>query len=119
MNDVLVLAESHDGQFKKAAFEVVTFGRKLADQLGAKCHALVLGSVEGAGELGKYGAHAVHHGGADGFDKFDGRDYTTAIAAAADALQAGTVIIPHSLNDPRTIGDKIGCRVRLRCQSTH
>lgn len=104
MNDVLVFAESQSGQLKKAAFEVVTFGRKLADQLGGQCHALVLGSVNDAGQLGAYGAQAVHQSDLAGFDQFDDRDYTHAIAAAAEKLGANTVIVPHSANGRTLLG---------------
>lgn len=104
MNDVLVFAESQSGQLKKAAFEVVTFGRKLADQLGGQCHALVLGSVNDAGQLGAYGAQAVHQSDLAGFDQFDDRDYTHAVAAAAEKLGANTVIVPHSANGRTLLG---------------
>ena len=110
MNDVLVFAESHDGILKKGAFEVVSFGRRIADALGGKCHALVLGTVNHAGELGNYGAHTVHHNDNAGFDAFDDRDYTQAIAAAAEGLSAGTIIVGHSANG-RTIQGRLAVKL--------
>lgn len=104
MNDVLVFAESQNGQLKKAAFEVVTFGRKLADQLGGQCHALVLGTVNDPGQLGAYGAQVVHHASNAAYDQFDDRDYAGAIAAAADAVSANTIIVPHSANGRTLLG---------------
>ncbi len=104
MNDVLVFAESQNGELKKAAFEVVTFGRRLADNLGGQCHALVLGTVNGVGRLGQFGAHAVHHGDNAGFDAFDDRDYTNAIASASSNLGVGTVVLSHSYNGKTILG---------------
>src|SRR5919108_103664 len=58
---VLVFAESSGGVFRKAAYEAVTEGRRLADLLKAEEHALAIGSgiKENAKELGRYGADQV------------------------------------------------------------
>src|SRR3989304_8370931 len=58
---VLVFAESFGSRFRRAAFEVVTEGRRLADITGAEERALVIGQglKEKAGELGKYGADRI------------------------------------------------------------
>lgn len=110
MSNVLVWAESHDGEFKKSAYEVVTFGRKLAEAQSGECHVIVLGSSSDAGQLGQYGAHHVHRSSDTGFDQFDDRDYTAAIAAAASKVEASTVIVPHSANG-RTIHGRLAVRL--------
>ena len=58
---ILAFAEQREKQLKKSSFETVQAARGIADQLGAKFTALVVGSdVEGAAsELGKYGAERV------------------------------------------------------------
>ena len=58
---VLVFAESFGSRFRRAAFEAVTEGRRLADITGAEERALVIGQglKEKAGELGKYGADRI------------------------------------------------------------
>ena len=58
---VLVFAEQVDGSFRKVAYEVVSEGRRLADNLGEPLTGVVLGSeIESiATELGKYGADKV------------------------------------------------------------
>jgi electron transfer flavoprotein alpha subunit len=60
-NMVLVFAESHDGGFKKNAFEAVTYGAAVAKQMGTTCAALTIGSVNGAAGLGQYGASKVYN----------------------------------------------------------
>lgn len=93
---VLVFAEHQKGSFKKAAFEAVTYGYKTAQALGTDCAALVLGSADGAGELGKYGASKVYHIADTALDSFDGQVYTAAIAGAADQIGANVIILSHS-----------------------
>ncbi len=58
---ILAFAEQRDSRLKKSSFETVKAARATADQLGAECVALVIGSgVEGiAGVLGGYGAARV------------------------------------------------------------
>lgn len=58
---VLVYAEQQDGNFKKSVFEVLSEGRRLADELGTQLTAVVMGQdiVEKAWELGIYGADRV------------------------------------------------------------
>ena len=58
---VLVFAEQVHGSFRKIAYEAVSEARRLADTLGERVTAVVLGSgVDGiAGELGKYGADKI------------------------------------------------------------
>ena len=104
MSDVLVFAESQGGKLKKAAFEVVTFGYRIAQATGGQCHAIVLGTVENPGQLGQYGAQAVHHANQAGFDSFDDRDYTQAITAAAKHLNVSTVVVSHTSNGRAIVG---------------
>lgn len=93
---VLVFAESPRGQFKKAAFEAVTYGKKTADLLGAPCVALTLGTVKDAGELGRYGASRVLNIADASYDHFDSQAYAAAIADVAKSNGATVVVLSHS-----------------------
>lgn len=99
---VLVYTESPKGNFKKAAFEAVTFGKKVADSLGTDCVALTLGAANNSGQLGQYGASKVLNFG--GVDAFDSQVYTTAIAEAAKQVGATVVIVSHSSNGKALAG---------------
>src|SRR6266571_8452540 len=59
--EVLVFAESSGGTLRKAAYEAVTEGRRLADLLKVDEYALAIGRglKENAKELGRYGADKV------------------------------------------------------------
>jgi electron transfer flavoprotein alpha subunit len=91
---ILIYAESPKGKLKKAAFEAVTYGKKLADAMGTTCAALTIGTVDNAGQLGKYGASKVYN--VAGSEQFDSQTYAKAIADAATQLGAKTIVLSHS-----------------------
>ncbi len=101
---VLVFAESPKGQLKKAAFEAVTYGHKVAQLLGTDCIALTLGSVEGAGVLGQYGASKVCNVANAALDSFDSQVHTAVIAESAQQLGADVVIMSHSSTGKSLVG---------------
>lgn len=99
---VLVFAENTKGNFKKVALETVTYGKKTAEVLGTECAVLTIGTVNNAGDLGKYGASKVYNVAYDG--DFDSQVYTGIIAAAADSLGADTVIVSHTSTGKSVLG---------------
>lgn len=101
---VLVIAEHQKGQFKKSAFESVTYGYKTAQALGVPCAALVLGTCEGSGELGRYGASKVYHIANASLDQFDAQVYTAVIAGAVQQTGAQAVVLSHSANGRAVLG---------------
>ena len=101
---VLVFAEHQKGILKKAAIEAVTYGTKTAQALGTDCVALVLGSVEDAGQLGKFGATKVYHVADSNLDNFDSQVFTATISAAAQQLGAKVVVLSHSSTGKSLVG---------------
>ena len=93
---ILIYTESPKGKLKKAAFEAVTYGKKLADASGDTCVALTLGTVENAGQLGKYGASKVYNIADANLQNFDSQVFAKAIADAATQLGAKTIILSHT-----------------------
>ncbi|MEI6410239.1 MAG: electron transfer flavoprotein subunit alpha/FixB family protein [Bacteroidota bacterium] len=106
---VLIFAESLNGHFKKAAFEAVTYGKKLADMLGVPCAALAIGTVQNAGELGVYGASRVLNIADASLDHFDSQAYAAAISDVAKQLNADIVVLSHS-----AAGKSIAGRLSVR-----
>lgn len=110
---VLVIAENPKGRFKKSAFELTHFGFKTAQALGTNCIALVIGKVEDAAVLGKYGASKVvqitdYNGG------FDSTAYGSMIAQVVEELDSSVVIVNHSSNGKNltgTLGVKLNAGV--------
>jgi electron transfer flavoprotein alpha subunit len=110
---VLVFAESPRGQFKKAAFEAVTYGKKTADLLGVSCAALVLGQANDAGQLGQYGAARVFQVADPAFDHLDSAPYAATIAAAAQQLGATVIVLSHT-----STGKAIAGRLAVRLDAS-
>jgi electron transfer flavoprotein alpha subunit len=92
---VLIYVESPKGQFKKAAFETVTYGKKVADSLGTTCAVLTIGEAANAGQLGKYGASKVYHAGAN-LTSFDSQVVSKLIGDAAQQLGANVLILSNT-----------------------
>ena len=59
---VLVFLDQSDGSIKKTTPEVITYGVKLAAQLGTNAEGVLLGKIDSdPALLGKYGLTKVHH----------------------------------------------------------
>ena len=92
---VLVYASSSDGKFKKSTFEVVSYGKKVAEQLGTNLVALTINASD-ASELQTYGAETVLNASSDQLATFNAKGYAAAIQQAASAKGANVVIIDSS-----------------------
>lgn len=101
---VLVYAETQGNKIKKAGFECVYYGKKVADAEGSKCIALVLGSAENAGELGEYGADRVIQVSDATLDAFDSKLHTAVIGQVSDTVDAKTIIVAHSSTGKSLLG---------------
>ncbi len=111
---ILVFAESTKGQFKKAVFEAVTYGAKLAAAMGKECAALTVGEVADAGQLGTYGASKVYN--VAGVSSFDSQVYSSIIAEAAQKLGAEVVIMSNSSTGKSVFG-RVAVRLNAGCVS--
>ena len=64
MNDVWILAEYHKGMIKEVSYELLAWGRSLADSLGSSLCAVLLSpkiETEKVNSLFEYGADVVYH----------------------------------------------------------
>ena len=94
---VLVFADSSEGKFKKTAFEVVSYGKKVAELMGASMTTL---SINGgtASELYAYGAENVVEVKSDALDSFNAKAYASIISQVAKAKDAQVVVIDSSVD---------------------
>ena len=81
---VLVYASSSDGKFKKSAFEVVSYGKKVAEELGTNIIALTI-NVDDVSELQKYGADTIVSVNNESLKEFNAKEYASAIQQVADS----------------------------------
>ena len=94
---VLVFTESENGQFKKIAFEALSFAKGIADSMGTSVIAV---SINGnlTDQLGKYGASKVLNVSSDKLENFNASAYADVIAQAAEKEDSNVVVISSSAN---------------------
>jgi electron transfer flavoprotein alpha subunit len=107
---ILVFADNHHGKFPKSSLEAVSYGAKLAEQLGTECIALTTGTIEGDGGLGAAGAKKVLLSSAANLS--DSQQLTRLTLAAASHVQADVVIFTHDIT-----GKMVAPRVAAKWQA--
>ncbi len=93
---VLVFADSSERKFKKTAYEVVSYGKKVAEQLGTNVIALTINGGD-ASELYAYGAEKVIEVKND-LSSFNAKAYASIINQVAKNQSSNTVIIDSSID---------------------
>lgn len=111
---VLVYIENTAGQFKKSAWEAVSYAREVADRLQTSLTALSIGEAgeEALREAGKYGASRILSVSQGPLKKFTARAYAAVIAEAAQKEDATVVIMSSSFS-----GKGLAPRVAVRLQA--
>lgn len=92
---VLVYTESEKGNFKKSAFEVVSYAKAIADQLGTSVTAVAI-NAPSSENLGTYGASKVLNVSNDSLITFNAKQYASVIANAAKQEDAKVVVLSSS-----------------------
>ncbi len=97
---VLVYAENADGKFKKSAFEVISYAKAVADQLGTELYALSIGDVNESEliGLGSYGASKVLNVSNDKMKSFVNEAYAHVISEAVKKTGSHVVILANSFS---------------------
>ncbi|GEO08064.1 electron transfer flavoprotein subunit alpha [Segetibacter aerophilus] len=109
---VLIFADQTDGQFKKTAFEALSYGAKLAEQLGTTAEALVLGTpTSDLAALGKYGVKKVHQVATEALNVFDAQVYTKVITEVVQSTGATVLVLAHN-NTGRAIAGRLSARLK-------
>ncbi|WP_136481775.1 electron transfer flavoprotein subunit alpha/FixB family protein [Cognatitamlana onchidii] len=92
---VLVYTESDQGTFKKAAFEVASYAKAVADQLGTSVTAISI-NVNDASPLGNFGVDKVLNVSNPSLNDFNAHTYASIIQQAAERESAQVVIVSSS-----------------------
>ena len=90
---VLVYAESEGGKLKKVAFEVASYGKAVADQMGTEVIAVTFNAAD-ADTLGNYGVSKVMNITVDG--NFNAKIYASGIQQAASEVATKVVVVSSS-----------------------
>ncbi|MBA0884614.1 electron transfer flavoprotein subunit alpha/FixB family protein [Flavobacterium undicola] len=92
---ILIYAESAEGKFKKVAFEIASYAKKVAESLGTTVTALTI-NTENVSELSKYGVDKVLKVNNDKLAGFNAKAYADVIKQAAQQENTKLVILSSS-----------------------
>ena len=109
---VLIFIDTAEGQIKKASFEAMSYGAKVAEQLNTTAEGVILGNVKAdIPSLGKYGVKKIHHVTDEKLNQFDAQVYTKMIAQVVES--SGNKIIIFSNNvDGKAIAPRLSVRLK-------
>jgi electron transfer flavoprotein alpha subunit len=93
---VLVFAETSEGKFKKSAFEVTSYGKKVAEQLGTNVVVLTINAND-ASLLYTYGAEKVLNVSNENL-KFNAKVYSNIIKQASEKENSTVIVIDSNTN---------------------
>lgn len=89
---ILIYAESADGKFKKVAFELASYGKKVAEALGTTVTAVTINASD-VSELSKYGVDKVLKVSNDKLSGFTAKAYADVIKQAAEKENVKLVLM--------------------------
>lgn len=89
---ILIYAESADGKFKKVAFELASYGKKVAESLGTTVTAVTV-NASNVSELSKYGVDKVLKVTNDKLASFNAKAYADVIKQAAQKENMKLVLL--------------------------
>lgn len=89
---ILIYAEFAEGKFKKTAFELASYAKKIAGETGTTVTALTINAADAAAQLGKYGVDKVLNVKSDKLTAFNAKAYADAIKQAAQKESAKIVL---------------------------
>jgi electron transfer flavoprotein alpha subunit len=109
---VLIFIDQTEGHIKKSSFEVLTYGAKLAEQLGTTAEGLLLGTVnDDLAALGKYGIKKVHQLNNETLNHVDAQVFAKLIAEAVTSMGADTVVFSHNQTG-KAVAPRVAARLK-------
>ena len=113
-NNVCIITEFRNGNFRRVTHEVASEGRRIADALGVELIAIALGSgvSEKAAELGKYGVDRVYILDDPLLEHYLAETFVPTIAEILQNVEPAAVLLPASV-DGRDLGARLGARLHV------
>lgn len=109
---VLVFIDIADGHVKKSSLEALTYGTKVAEQLGTTAEGVVLGTTtEDLASLGKYGVKKIHQVANESLNHLDAQLFTNLIAQVATASGAKVIIFSNNVAG-KAIAPRLSVRLK-------
>ena len=109
---VLIFLDQSDNTIKKTTPEVITYGARIAAQLGTTAEGILIGTVsDDIAALGKYGVTKIHHAADASLNHPDGQVYTKIIAQIAEAIGAKVIVFSNNLHG-KAIAPRLSARLK-------
>lgn len=108
---VLIYIDTVDGHVKKASLEAMCYGAKIAEQTGQTAEAIVIGALDDAASMGKYGVKKVHQVAGDAYKNFDAQVYTRVVAEVAAATGAKLIVFSNNVSG-KAIAPRLSARLK-------
>ena len=89
---ILIYAESNDGKFKKVAFELASYAKKLAETLATTVTAVTVNMAD-ASELSNYGVDKILKVNNDKLSNFTAKAYADVVKQAAESEGSKLVLL--------------------------
>ena len=107
---VLIFIDQAEGHVKKASLEALSYGSRVAEQMGTSAEGVILGTLnEDIAALGKYGVKKIHHVADERLNQFDAQVFTKVLAQAVDSTRAKLVIFSNNI-DGKAIAPRLAAR---------
>ena len=94
---VLVYIESENNEYKKSAYEALSYGKALADKMKVQVSGLIINSTE-IESLKNYGADKIIKIDNKDLQEFSAKKYSNAIAKVIDSENSSIIILSSSAN---------------------
>lgn len=109
---VLIFIDHSEGHVKKASLEALSYGAKVASQLGVPAEGILLGTISGnVADLGKYGVKKIHHAAQESLNHLDAQVYARIIADAATATGATVIVFSNNLSG-KAVAPRVSARLK-------
>ncbi len=89
---ILIYAESAEGKFKKVAFELASYAKKVAESMGTTVTAVTV-NAQNVSDLSKYGVDKVLKVNNDQLSKFTAKAYADVVKQAAEKEGAKLILL--------------------------
>ena len=109
---VLIFIDQAEGHVKKSSLEAISYGAKIAEQLGTASEGVILGSTsEDLAALGKYGVSKIHHVNNETLNQLDAQVYTKVIAQVVESTGATVVVFSNNM-DGKALAPRLSARLK-------
>lgn len=109
---VLIFIDQSEGRIKKTSYEALTYGAKVAEQIGTEAIGIILGtSSDDLAALGKYGVKKIHQVADANLNHLDAQAYAAVLAEVATSLGSDVIVVSNNLTG-KAVAPRLSARLK-------